>query len=87
MLAAGTCLGLYEILAPPGAGGTGEVYRADDSRLGREIAIPLPPPRLAATPRLRARFEREARGISQPDHPHALASGHRPAHAEQTLAP
>jgi len=70
MLAAGTTLGPYKILAPLGAGGMGEVYRAHDSRLGRDVAIKVLPAHLAATPEVRARFEREARTVSQLNHPH-----------------
>jgi dipeptidyl aminopeptidase/acylaminoacyl peptidase len=66
----GTRLGPYEILAPLGAGGMGEVYRARDTRLGRDVAIKVLPLHLAATPEVRARFEREARTISQLNHPH-----------------
>ena len=70
MLAPGSTLGPYKILAPLGAGGMGEVYRAHDTRLGRDVAIKVLSPRLAATPEVRARFEREARTISQLNHPH-----------------
>jgi hypothetical protein len=70
MLAAGSTLGPYRILAPLGAGGMGEVYRAHDPRLGRDVAIKVLSPHLAATPEARARFEREARTISQLNHPH-----------------
>src|SRR5512136_2446581 len=70
MLQAGTTLGPYKILAPLGAGGMGEVYRAHDSRLGRDVAIKVLSPHLAATPEVHARFEREARTISQLNHPH-----------------
>jgi Tol biopolymer transport system component len=70
MLAAGTTLGPYQIIAPIGAGGMGEVYRAHDSRLGRDVAIKVLSPHLAAAPEVRARFEREARTISQLSHPH-----------------
>ena len=69
-LAPGTRLGPYEILAPLGAGGMGEVYRAHDTRLGRDVAIKVLSPHLAATLEVRARFEREARTISQLNHPH-----------------
>jgi Tol biopolymer transport system component len=69
-LAPSTRLGPYEILAPLGAGGMGEVYRARDSRLGREVAIKVLPQDVAASPEVRARFEREARTISQLGHPH-----------------
>ena len=70
MLAAGSTLGPYKILVPLGAGGMGEVYRAYDTRLGRDVAIKVLPPHLAASPEVRARFEREARTISQLNHPH-----------------
>jgi Tol biopolymer transport system component len=70
MLAAGSTLGPYKIVAPLGAGGMGEVYRAHDTRLGRDVAIKVLSPHLAATPEVRARFEREARTISQLNHPH-----------------
>ena len=69
-LTPGTSLGPYQIVALLGAGGMGEVYRAHDSRLGRDVAIKVLSPHLAATPEVRARFEREARTISQLDHPH-----------------
>lgn len=65
-----TRLGPYEVLAPLGAGGMGQVYRAHDTRLGRDVAIKVLSPRLAGTPEMRARFEREARTISQLNHPH-----------------
>ena len=59
-LSAGTRLGPYEILAPLGAGGMGEVYRARDTRLGRDVAVKVLPQHLSSNPELRARFEREA---------------------------
>src|SRR5690349_7182028 len=67
---AGTRLGPYEVVAPLGAGGMGEVYRAKDTRLGREVAIKVLPLHLAGNPDLRARFEREARTVSSLNHPH-----------------
>jgi TolB-like protein/Flp pilus assembly protein TadD len=70
MLAAGSTLGPYKIVAPLGAGGMGEVYRAHDTRLGRDVAIKVLSPHLAARPDVRARFEREARTISQLNYPH-----------------
>lgn len=70
MLTSGTMLGPYQILAPLGAGGMGEVYRARDTRLGRDVAVKVLPPHLAATPEARARFDREARTVSQLNHPH-----------------
>src|SRR5262245_21221212 len=69
-LAAGTRLGPYEISAPLGAGGMGEVYRARDTRLGREVAVEVLPASLSSSPEVRARFEREARTISSLNHPH-----------------
>src|SRR6476469_702901 len=72
-LAAGTRLGPYEILGPLGAGGMGEVYQARDTRLDRTVAIKIMPDALAADPHFRDRFEREARTISQLDHPNICA--------------
>ncbi|MGZ8830048.1 MAG: protein kinase domain-containing protein, partial [Thermoanaerobaculia bacterium] len=69
----GTRLGPYEILAPIGAGGMGEVYRARDSRLERMVAIKILPRQFAADARLRLRFEREAKVISALNHPHICA--------------
>jgi hypothetical protein len=60
----------YEIPSPLGAGGMGEVWRARDTRLGREVAIKVLPAALAADPAVRARIEREARTISSLNHPH-----------------
>src|SRR5215469_3629162 len=68
-LSAGTRLGPYEITAPLGSGGMGEVYRARDTRLDRTVAIKVLNSSLTATPELKARFEREARAISQLNHP------------------
>ncbi len=73
MLDTGTRLGPYEIVAPIGAGGMGEVYRAHDTRLGREIAIKVLPEQLGSDPDARARFEREARAIAAISHPNILA--------------
>ncbi len=72
-LAAGTRLGPYEIVAPIGAGGMGEVYRARDTRLGREVAVKVVPPSLSSAPQALQRFEREAKTISQLSHPHICA--------------
>ena len=69
-LAVGTKLGPYEIVAPLGAGGMGEVYRARDTRLGRDVAIKVLPQHLSANPDVRARFEREARTVSSLNDPH-----------------
>ncbi len=70
MLSAGTKLGPYEIVAPLGAGGMGEVYRAHDTRLDRTVAVKVLPADLAADPDRRARFEREARAIAALSQPH-----------------
>ena len=68
-LAAGTKLGSYEILAPIGAGGMGEVYRAKDTKLDREVAIKVLPAALAQDPERLARFEREAKVLAALNHP------------------
>src|SRR5579862_7229692 len=68
-LTPGTKLGPYEILSSLGAGGMGEVYRARDSRLERDVAIKVLPSHLSQNPDLRARFEREAKAISGLQHP------------------
>ncbi len=70
---AGTRLGPYELLAPVGAGGMGEVYRAKDTRLDRTVAVKVLPSHMAASAESRQRFEREARTISQLSHPHICA--------------
>jgi eukaryotic-like serine/threonine-protein kinase len=69
-LAAGTRLGPYEIVAPIGAGGMGEVYKARDTRLERTVAIKVLPPHTAERSDVRQRFEREARAVSALNHPH-----------------
>jgi serine/threonine protein kinase len=71
-LAAGTKLGPYEVAAPLGAGGMGEVYRARDTRLGREVAIKVLPAERLSDERRRARFEQEARAASALNHPHIV---------------
>ncbi|MBI5170616.1 MAG: serine/threonine-protein kinase [Candidatus Eisenbacteria bacterium] len=68
-LDAGTKLGPYEIVAPLGAGGMGEVYRARDTRLGRDVAVKVLPQHLSANADVRARFEREAKTVSSLNHP------------------
>ena len=72
-LSIGTRLGPYEILAPLGAGGMGEVYRARDTRLERTVAVKVLRPQTTISPRVRQRFEREAKTISQLSHPHICA--------------
>jgi Tol biopolymer transport system component len=69
-LEAGARLGPYEIIAPLGAGGMGEVWRAKDTRLDRIVAVKILPGQFAEDAQFRARFEREARAISQLNHPH-----------------
>ncbi len=71
-ISAGTKLGPYDIVAPIGAGGMGEVYRARDERLKRDVAIKVLPAELAADAERRARFEREARAASGLSHPNIL---------------
>jgi eukaryotic-like serine/threonine-protein kinase len=72
-LAGGTRLGPYEILSPLGAGGMGEVYKARDSKLQRDVAIKVLPRSLAADPDALARFEREALAVAALSHPNILA--------------
>ena len=69
-LAPATRLGPYEILAPLGAGGMGEVYRARDARLDRTVAIKILPAQFCSDPVHKQRFEREAKTISHLNHPH-----------------
>src|ERR1700745_1997849 len=69
-LTQGTRLGPYEIVAPLGAGGMGEVYRARDSKLGRDVALKLLSPLFTADADRVARFEREARLLASLNHPH-----------------
>lgn len=69
-LQSGTTLGPYEIQAPIGAGGMGEVYKARDTRLDRTVAIKVLPEHVASDPDLQQRFEREAKTISSLNHPH-----------------
>ncbi len=71
-LSTGARVGPYEVLAPLGAGGMGEVYRARDAKLGRDIAIKLLPSAVASDPDRRQRFEQEARAASALNHPNIL---------------
>jgi len=72
-LIGGSRLGPYEIVAAVGAGGMGEVYRARDARLHRDVALKVLPDSFAADPERRARFEREAQAIAALSHPNVIA--------------
>src|SRR5213592_1857303 len=73
MLKAGIRLGRYEIVSPLGAGGMGEVYRARDQQLGRDVAIKVLPAELYSSSDSLARFHREARAVAALSHPNVLA--------------
>ena len=72
-IAPGTWLGHYQVLGPIGAGWMGEVYRARDTRLVREVALKVIPPVVAADGERLARFEREAHLLASLNHPHIAA--------------
>ncbi|HEX5819209.1 MAG TPA: protein kinase [Gemmatimonadales bacterium] len=72
-LSPGARIAQYEVVAPLGAGGMGEVYRAHDSRLGRDVALKVLPERFAGDPDMRARFEHEARAVAAISHPNIMA--------------
>ena len=72
-LAPGTRLGVYDITAPIGEGGMGQVYRATDMTLGRQVAIKILPDAFASDPERLARFEREAKTLASLNHPHIAA--------------
>lgn len=69
----GSKIGPFEIVAPLGAGGMGEVYRARDTRLGRDVAVKILPEKFDTGPEARARFEREAKAVAALSHPNILA--------------
>jgi serine/threonine-protein kinase len=71
-LSSGQRLGSYEIQAPLGAGGMGEVYRATDTKLGRDVALKILPQEMTADPDRLARFRREARAVAALNHPHIV---------------
>ncbi|MGA9897138.1 MAG: protein kinase, partial [Terriglobales bacterium] len=73
MLNSGTKLGPYEIVSPLGAGGMGEVYRARDARLSRDVAIKVLPAAFSRDPERLRRFEQEARATAALNHPNILA--------------
>src|ERR1700687_2651948 len=72
-VSAGRLLGRYEVLSPLGAGGMGEVWKARDTRLERNVAIKVLPEHLSRSEERRQRFEREAKTISSLSHPHICA--------------
>src|ERR1700722_155433 len=72
-LSPGTKFGPYEIISPIGAGGMGEVYRARDPRLGRDVALKILPESFATDPDRLRRFEQEARAVAALNHPNILA--------------
>ncbi len=71
-LSRGQRIGPYEILSALGAGGMGDVYRAHDARLGRDIALKVLPPDVASDPERLERFRREARAVAALNHPHIV---------------
>src|SRR6476659_5898256 len=72
-LTPGTRLGVYDITAPIGEGGMGQVWRATDTTLGRQVAIKVLPDAFASDPERLARFEREAKTLASLNHPHIAA--------------
>src|SRR5687768_18510014 len=72
-LTVGQRIGVYEVIGSLGAGGMGEVYRARDTRLGRDVALKILPEIFAADPERLARFEREAQVLASLNHPHIAA--------------
>jgi len=85
-LVPGTRLGAYEVIGPLGAGGMGEVYRAHDTKLGRDVAVKILPAAFAQNPERLARFQREAHTLAAINHPHIGAIyGFEQASASQFL--
>lgn len=82
-LTSGARLGPYEVVAPLGAGGMGEVWRARDTRLGRDVALKVLPAHLADTPEARARLDREAKVVSSLNHPN-ICTLHDVGHEDGT---
>ncbi len=82
-LEAGTRLGHYEVVSSLGAGGMGEVYRAKDTKLGREVAIKVLLEEVSADPDRLARFEREAKVLGSLNHPNVAAKSSNPTVARQ----
>ena len=82
-LSPGTRLGPHEILVAIGEGGMGQVYRARDTRLGRDVAIKVLPPAFASDPDRRARFDREAQAIAALSHPHIVSVFDAGVHDDQ----
>src|SRR5688572_28233708 len=85
-LAPGTSLGPYRIVGPIGAGGMGEVYRARDTRLDRDVAIKILPDTVASDTDRRARFEREARAVAALSHANIVAIFDTGVHEGQLFA-
>ena len=71
-LRSGTKLGPYEVHSPLGAGGMGEVFRATDTKLGRDIALKVLPAKMAEDPERLGHFRREAKALAQLDHPNIV---------------
>lgn len=78
MLSPGTRVGVYEIQAALGAGGMGDVYRARDTKLGRDVAIKVLPDSVVTDPERVARFEREAQLLAALNHPHIAIATSNP---------
>src|SRR3954454_14228688 len=72
LLRSGATLGAYKVIALLGSGGMGDVYRARDTRLGREVALKVLPPAVMTEPGRLERFDREARAIAALNHPHIV---------------